>query len=350
MAADRLSKDEFYAKVGDLDEERLRKALWNVYWRGSAQVRERIEDQITPETTRPKPSDGPPAPERILRDVREFCALAYKGAFIGAPAKGMNPRRRSQWRHEFRRHYKAADEAMTAGSDAGAEAVEAIIALAVHCGTYDTFASREPLETAKFVVSDAVERLWRNTFKRHGFEAFAARSTGQLIAWEAEYGWTVSGYGPIAEQERRLAEVLGLLLPGIDQWQTYARHYLDALDQAPPVEPRILAASFDIGERDRSRRSEKLDVWHSMLLERLADGEDTGLRAVGPGPRRPERSPPSGLSLPERAAGKDRVQGVRDLHRRRDPRTGAARNGDAPRPRRPLKGTDPAPAAFASAR
>lgn len=272
MAADRLSKDEFYAKVGALDEERLRKALWNVYWRGSAQVRERIEDQIAPETARPKPSDGPPAPDLVLRDVREFCALAYKGAFIGAPAKGMNSKRRSQWRHEFRRHYKAADEAMTAGSDAGAEAVEAIIALAVHCGSYDTFASQEPLETAKFVVSDAVERLWRNTLERRGFTVFAERSAGQFIAWEAEFGWTVSGYGPIAQQERRLAEVLGLLIPGIDQWQTYARHYLDALDQAPPVEPRILAASFDISERDRSRRSEKLDLWHSMLLERLADG------------------------------------------------------------------------------
>jgi hypothetical protein len=43
MPAHRMNRDEFYAKLAGLDEERLQKALWTPYWRGSAQMRERIE-------------------------------------------------------------------------------------------------------------------------------------------------------------------------------------------------------------------------------------------------------------------------------------------------------------------
>jgi hypothetical protein len=43
MPANRMNREEFFAKLAPLDEDRLRKVLWNLYWRGPASVRERIE-------------------------------------------------------------------------------------------------------------------------------------------------------------------------------------------------------------------------------------------------------------------------------------------------------------------
>jgi hypothetical protein len=45
---DRMNREQFYAAVADLDQERLRKALRTVYWRSAAPVRERIEAEIAP--------------------------------------------------------------------------------------------------------------------------------------------------------------------------------------------------------------------------------------------------------------------------------------------------------------
>ena len=33
MAANRMNREEFHAKVSPLDAEQLRKALWTLYWR-----------------------------------------------------------------------------------------------------------------------------------------------------------------------------------------------------------------------------------------------------------------------------------------------------------------------------
>ena len=38
-----MNRDEFFAKLAGLDEDRIKKALWNLYRRGPAQLRERIE-------------------------------------------------------------------------------------------------------------------------------------------------------------------------------------------------------------------------------------------------------------------------------------------------------------------
>ncbi len=43
----RMNRVQFFAKVAPLDKDRLRKALWNIYWRGSAKTRERIEAATT---------------------------------------------------------------------------------------------------------------------------------------------------------------------------------------------------------------------------------------------------------------------------------------------------------------
>jgi hypothetical protein len=41
-----MNRDEFYAAMARHDDARLRKILWTVYWRGNAQLRERIEDEL----------------------------------------------------------------------------------------------------------------------------------------------------------------------------------------------------------------------------------------------------------------------------------------------------------------
>lgn len=46
MPADRMNRDEFYTAMAPCDDARLRTILWALYWRGTAQVRERIEDEL----------------------------------------------------------------------------------------------------------------------------------------------------------------------------------------------------------------------------------------------------------------------------------------------------------------
>ncbi len=48
MPAKRMNREEFFAKLSSLDEDGLRKALWDLYWRGSAPLRERIEGELDP--------------------------------------------------------------------------------------------------------------------------------------------------------------------------------------------------------------------------------------------------------------------------------------------------------------
>lgn len=50
MPVNRMNREEFFSKLTGLDEERLKKALWNLYWRGNATLRERIEAELEPET------------------------------------------------------------------------------------------------------------------------------------------------------------------------------------------------------------------------------------------------------------------------------------------------------------
>jgi hypothetical protein len=52
MPANRMNRDEFYAAVAPGDDAHLRKILWTLYWRGNAQLRERIEDELRPPESR----------------------------------------------------------------------------------------------------------------------------------------------------------------------------------------------------------------------------------------------------------------------------------------------------------
>jgi hypothetical protein len=96
---------------------------------------------------------------------------------------------------------------------------------------YDYFRSENPVEAARFVVSDAVALLWGKMREHYGFSAFAERATPQLIRWEAKYGWTRTGWGRVSEKETSLASVLARLLPVTDIWIGFTDCYLDALDQ-----------------------------------------------------------------------------------------------------------------------
>jgi hypothetical protein len=49
MPTGRMSCEQFFGQLVTFDEQRLKKALWNLYWRGSAATRERIEAEIDPE-------------------------------------------------------------------------------------------------------------------------------------------------------------------------------------------------------------------------------------------------------------------------------------------------------------
>ena len=67
MPANRMNRDEFYTAMAPNDDAHLRKVLWTLYWRGNAQLRERIEDELRPpEQPKVKPRKGPPDPATVL--------------------------------------------------------------------------------------------------------------------------------------------------------------------------------------------------------------------------------------------------------------------------------------------
>jgi hypothetical protein len=281
MPADRMNREEFFAKLAPLDEDRLRKVLWNLYWRGPAAVRERIEGELDPveHARRKQAAAAPPNPGLVLYEVREFAELARAGAYLAGDRR-VSPKERSRWRVTFRRLAAGAQAALRAPDPApGAEALALIIDLACEMKGSQYFHSEDPVEAARFVVSDAAALLWETVRHRHGFSAFAKQSAPQLLRWESRYGWTTHGWGQVPEKENSLASVLARLLAAPDAWTTFADCYLGALDQAARSDavepPRIYFGSWgpgDNGYRQRER-ARNLAEWHGLLLERLAGSE-----------------------------------------------------------------------------
>ncbi len=282
MAQARLNRDEFYDKLSGLDEAELKKALWTLYWRGSATVRERVDAAINPPAPRPDaPSRRPaPDPDLVLAEVTEFAALARKGAYLAGDRR-VSPRERTRWRLTFRRL-----------------ATQALDALA-----------GDRMEPARFVVSDAVRALWVRSREAEGGR-FAPRAAEQLLRWESEYGWTRRGDGWVAARETSLARVLTDLLVVPDLWGSVAAHYLYALDRAA-------AAGRDGHPRRRGRRqrAEDLREWHATLVDRLVGSEHEELldRLV----THPALSGPEVLFLQARLArARGDLDAARDLARR----------------------------------
>lgn len=274
MPANRMNRDEFYTAMAPSDDARLRKILWTLYWRGSAQIRERIEDELRPpDQPKVKPKKGLPDPAAVLDEVTTFVKLAKDGAYIYGDRR-VHRTERSKWRLTFRR---LAGDALAALQDdnpgPAQQAVAEIVDLACDMKSYDYFHSDDPVEAAKFVVSDAVAALWESVLRQDGFTAFARRVPEQLIRWEAEYGWTRRGYGQVPEKETALGIPLARLLTTPDMWRTFAESYLDALDaagRADPRRPRTVYGSFDETRYRRHERAKDLAAWHGMLLGRFA--------------------------------------------------------------------------------
>lgn len=274
MPTTRMNRDEFFAKVAGFDPERMRKALWNVYWRGSATIRERIEAELDPDKQeRKRLPKEPPDPHWVLHEVREFAALARAGAYIGGDRR-VSPRERPRWRFTFQRLAADARDALQDEDlDPAAAALEELIDLALETRGYDYFRSEDPMEAARFVVSEAVALLWSKLREHHGFAGFAERAAPQLVRWESKHGWTRSGWGEVSKKETSLAAELARMLPAIDMWIGFTDRYLDALDQtarndtAKSTQPR-----WPTG-RERDERAANLAEWHLLLLDRLTGSE-----------------------------------------------------------------------------
>lgn len=282
MPANRMNREEFFAKLAPLDEAALKKALWNLYWRSSAQVRERIEGEIEPteKVRRQRDAAQPPNPGLVLTEVTEFAELARAGAYLGGDRR-VPPRERTRWRVTFRRLAGDAQAALRAKDARPAEAaLELLIDVACETRGCDYFRSEDPMEAARFVVSDAAALLWGTLLDRYGFAGFADRAAPQLVRWESRYGWTRSGWGQLSSRETSLASVLAGLLRTPDMWAGFAKRYLGALDQADhhdaTTPPRIMMSSGSYSEQKwrRKERGEALAAWHLELLDRL-DAPDT---------------------------------------------------------------------------
>lgn len=286
MPANRMNREQFYARVSGLDAEQLRKALWTVYWRGSAQARERIEDALSPPDEPKRKAENQPDPDHLLDEVTEFVSLARSGAYMYGDRR-VSRAQRSKWRLTFRRLATQAQSALHGADTGPAErAMEQLIDLACETRNVEYFHSEDPVEAARFVVSHAVSALWHTTLDQYGFAVFAERAAPQLIRWESEYGWS-RGDGKVAEHETTLAEVLAPLLTSTLAWRDFAASYLSALDGVAREETAAEGASSrrrawdswgvsDSGFR-RRERARQLAAWHGMLVEHLAGGEDAAL-------------------------------------------------------------------------
>src|SRR5262249_21305328 len=104
VALNRMNRDEFFAKLADMDEDRIKKTLWNLYWRGPAQGRERIASELgpAPNAGSQRATAQPPDPGTVLWEVRDFAELTRAGAYLAGDRR-VSPKERTRWRLTFRR-------------------------------------------------------------------------------------------------------------------------------------------------------------------------------------------------------------------------------------------------------
>lgn len=271
-----MERDQFFARLGALGEERVQRALWNLYWRGNAEVRRRIEAELQPGGPRPRRTEEPIDPVATLDEVRQFVELARSGAYLGRDRR-VSPRERTRWRFTFQRLVKDSERSLRDEDlSPGAAAMELLLDLSQEVRGYDYFRSEDPIEAARIVVSDEVALLWSQVLERRGFAEFARSAAPQLVRWESEFGWTRTGFGQVRERETSLAIVLNRFLAVPDHWVAFADRHLEALDalhdpQSPTARSRRHSSS-----NGRDERTRNLAEWHFTLLDRLfgSDAED----------------------------------------------------------------------------
>jgi hypothetical protein len=194
---------------------------------------------------------------RVREEVREFVALARAGSYLAGDRR-VSPKERTRWRFTFRRLADEAQAALAAQDSRPAEdAVEALVDLACYVKGYDCFRSEDPMEAARFVVSDAVAALWGRVLRQYGPVVLAERAMPQLARWESRYGWTRTGFGAVSERETPLASVLARLLPDPDAWMACADWYLQALDRLAETQSARArrAYGYDSSGYERKRRA-----------------------------------------------------------------------------------------------
>lgn len=270
MAQERLNRDEFFDLLAGMDDEALKKILWTLYWRGARPVRERIEDLVG--VPAPPPTPATPDPVFVLQDVKEFAALARAGAYMGGDRR-VSPKERTRWRFTFRDLTGQALQALNSDDEesvrAGASALAVMIDLAMETRGVDYFRSEDPLEAARFVVSDVVRALWLRTRMVYGSSVFAEQACRQLLRWESGHGWTRRGDGWVAARETPLAHVAEELLVTPDMWNEFAEKYVETLDRAAAD-----TGGGGRGSRPVRRASyQDLSQWHSILDERLVGSD-----------------------------------------------------------------------------
>lgn len=270
MAQERLNRDEFFDLLAGMDDEALKKILWTLYWRGARPVRERIEDLVG--VPAPPPTPATPDPVFVLQDVKEFAALARAGAYMGGDRR-VSPKERTRWRFTFRDLTGQALQALNSDDEesvrAGASALAVMIDLAMETRGVDYFRSEDPLEAARFVVSDVVRALWLRTRMVYGSSVFAEQACRQLLRWESGHGWTRRGDGWVAARETPLAHVAEELLVTPDMWNEFADKYVETLDRAAAD-----TGGGGRGSRPVRRASyQDLSQWHSILDERLVGSD-----------------------------------------------------------------------------
>ena len=282
-----MRKDEFYTKLTSLDTDHLKKLLWEIYWRGGKDLRERIETLLNPEKRKrqvPQLPDG----DEILQDVLDFVALARSGAYM-AGSREVSRSERSKWRVTFRNLFKKTGLLLTHGDmEYGAPAMEALIDLACETKGVMYFHSEDPVAAMRIVISEQAQLLWGAYLAHEGFATFAKRAAYQFIRWENPYGWTTYGEGWVKERETTLTSVLVQTLKGHDAWVEFTDAYLAALDHVVPVtapaggheKPSQWAMSKK--QLALEKRAENLAEWNGLVLERLqgTDAEDRAQRLV----------------------------------------------------------------------
>lgn len=265
MAVDRMDREQFFAKLAPMSEDELRRALWTLYWRGSAPVRERIEAVLAPQQTavRGRRVELPVDASLVCKQVEEFAMLARRGAYL-ARDRRVSPKERTRWRFTFRGLVNDSLDALRSDAvDQAGAAIATLVDLACEMKGYDYVRSEDPVEAARFVVSDAVAALWSRLREEYGVDGLIVRAIPQLVTWESAYGWTRRGDGWVAERETPLAHVLAQLLVAPESWSTAAELYLDALDVTS----------------GRGRRAWGTDLaeWNSLLINHLAGSDQEEL-------------------------------------------------------------------------
>lgn len=178
MAVDRMNREQFFARLAPMSEDELRKALWTLYWRGSAPVRGRIEAVITPQQTAAlgQSVELPADASLVRKQVEEFAMLARKGAYL-ARDRWVSPKERTRWRFTFRGLVNDSLDALRSDAvDQAGAAIATLVDLTCEMKSYDYVRSEDPVEAARFVASDAVAALWSRLREAYGVDGLIERA------------------------------------------------------------------------------------------------------------------------------------------------------------------------------